>query len=157
MKHKNRFGSDCNITSLYSVHLGHDFITDVLELKLPRPANGKKVENTSLYRSLLYAILEGAAMELGISRTEINGCIYYSENETNIVLFDEVPGGAGHVKKISMNIENTLKQAKYKVSGVCGCGEDSSCYGCLQNYGNQSYHDTLRRGLALDYLNGFFR
>jgi hypothetical protein len=39
-----------------------------------------------------------------------------------------------------------------KVNGICGCGEETSCYGCLRNYSNQYYHDILRRGFAYKYL-----
>jgi ATP-dependent helicase YprA (DUF1998 family) len=107
--------------------------------------------------SLLYAILEGASLSLGISRNEINGCLYYNdENESlipSIMIYDVVPGGAGHVKKISRKIEEVLMGARRKVSGACGCGEETSCYGCLRNYSNQLFHEILSRGLPLNYLN----
>ena len=63
-----------------------------------------------------------------------------------------MPGGAGHVKKVSKNIADVLRGARRKVSGACGCGEETSCYGCLRNYGNQLYHESLVRGLPLYYL-----
>ena len=39
-----------------------------------------------------------------------------------------------------------------RVSGSCGCSEDTSCYGCLRNYGNQFEHEHLIRGAAKEYL-----
>ncbi len=39
-----------------------------------------------------------------------------------------------------------------KVSGICGCTEETSCYGCLRNYLNQFFHDNLSRGLAHKYI-----
>ena len=34
----------------------------------------------------------------------------------------------------------------------CDCGEETSCYGCLRNFRNQTVHDQLTRGAALDFL-----
>ena len=45
-----------------------------------------------------------------------------------------------------------LKTALEKVDGKCGCGEETCCYGCLRNYDNQTYHDTMSRGQAKNYL-----
>ncbi|HQK53894.1 MAG TPA: DEAD/DEAH box helicase [Sedimentibacter sp.] len=154
-RHKTKTGDWCHSKFLYSVHFGHDFITDVLELRLPLLSRDYIKEG--FWLSLLYAILEGASIALGISRKEINGCLYYNDENTNnipsLMLFDDVPGGAGHVKKISQNILEVLRNAKRKVSGACGCGEETSCYGCLRNYGNQLFHENLVRGLPLYYLN----
>lgn len=151
-KHNDRIGRTCSNTYLHTVHLGYDFITDVLELRLP-PLPGS---DNSLWYSLLYALLEGASMKLGIDRSEINGSVSYDNAgiglTPRLILFDEVPGGAGHVKKISQNIEDVIMAARRKVSGICGCGEETSCYGCLRNYSNQLYHDILKRGLAMEYL-----
>jgi hypothetical protein len=35
----------------------------------------------------------------------------------------------------------------------CKCGEEMSRYGRLRNFCNQSFHDQLRRGDALTFLN----
>ncbi|MEN6325858.1 MAG: DEAD/DEAH box helicase [Syntrophomonas sp.] len=153
-KHKTKTGNLCGSNYMYNVHFGHDFITDVLELRLPEYADDC-IQN-GFWLSLLYAILEGASISLGISRNEINGCLYFNdENDSHvpsIMLFDDVPGGAGHVKKVSQNIKDVLWAARYKLAG-CECGEETSCYGCLRNYGNQLFHESLSRGLPLKYLN----
>jgi hypothetical protein len=72
-------------------------------------------------------------------------------------LFDDVPGGAGHVKRIIQN-ENTiieiLKCTLLKLKN-CNCGGetgDASCYGCLRNYQNQFCHDELKRGMVIQFL-----
>lgn len=49
------------------------------------------------------------------------------------------------------------ENAKQKVSGTCGCGEDTSCYGCLRSFENQFYHEILERGLAQKYLGELLR
>ena len=49
------------------------------------------------------------------------------------------------------HIENVLHKAKERV-GSCGCSEETSCYGCLRDYGNQFVHEQLTRGGAYQYL-----
>ena len=74
------------------------------------------------------------------------------ENNKHVfVLFDTVPGGAGHVKRL-LNKQEMLKAFQYayeKVSQNC-C--DVACYNCIKNYKNQKYHEFLRRPLAKDFL-----
>ncbi|MDF2843442.1 MAG: hypothetical protein K0R00_1868 [Herbinix sp.] len=153
--HKTKLGKKCENTYMYNIHLGHDFITDVVEIKLPMM--DKKYNQRSFWPSLLYAVIEGASIELGIARNEIGGCLYRADGEditnTSIILYDDVPGGAGHAKKISEHLRGVLENAKQKVSGTCGCGEETSCYGCLRSYENQFYHEILERGIAFEYLN----
>ena len=93
----------------------------------------------------MYAILEGASKALDISRGDISGCVTLNQE---IILFDDTPGGSGFVKHIYFHIAEVLREAKNKVSGICGCTEETSCYGCLRNYSNQF----LSRGLAYKYI-----
>jgi hypothetical protein len=64
-----------------------------------------------------------------------------------------VPGGAGHVKRLLNKnaIVNSLRAGLDKVSQDC-CDENTSCYNCLRNYYNQSYHNKLVRKLAKDII-----
>jgi ATP-dependent helicase YprA (DUF1998 family) len=159
MEHKTRLGKKCENTYLYNVHLGHDFITDVVEIKLPLMSI--EYNQKSFWPSLLYAVMEGASIELGVARSEIGGCLYRADGvdstNTSIILYDDVPGGAGHAKKISQNLRGVLENAKLKVAGACGCGEDTSCYGCLRSFENQFYHEILQRGIAHKYLTDLLR
>jgi ATP-dependent helicase YprA (DUF1998 family) len=152
--HKTKLGRNCENTYLHNIHLGHDFITDVVEIKLPLMS--MKYIQKSFWPSLLYAVMEGASIELGVARSEIGGTLYRAEGvdraETSIILYDDVPGGAGHAKKISQNLVGVLENARRKVAGACGCGEDTSCYGCLRSFENQFYHEILQRGIAFEYL-----
>jgi hypothetical protein len=154
VEHKTKLGKKCENTYLYNIHLGHDFITDVVEIKLP--LFSMKYIEKSFWPSLLYAVMEGASIELGIARNEIGGTLYRADGvditDTSIILYDDVPGGAGHAKKISQRLRGVLENARLKVQGICGCGEDTSCYGCLRSFENQFYHEILQRGIAYDYL-----
>ena len=73
---------------------------------------------------------------------------------TAIILFDDVPGGAGHVKRLAEKdaLKRLLEATRGKVKGGCGCGEETSCYRCLRNYRNQFCHDQLKRGLVKYFL-----
>ncbi len=132
-------------------HLGHEFITDVLEIRFtggPAPP-----DNRDLWLSTLYALLEGASEALGIARDDLDGTLYpYQAGlPPALVLFDNVPGGAGHVRRIAQALPLALRAAWDRVAR-CECGAETSCYECLRNFYNQHYHDHLRRGLARDFL-----
>lgn len=115
----------------------------------------------SFWLSLLYALLEGASAALNIRRQDLDGCLYPYAGRSQapaLVLFDDVPGGAGHVHRLGQNLEVVLQIARDRVSGKCDCGGgpnglgDTSCYGCLRNYRNQFCHDQLQRGNAFRFL-----
>jgi len=134
-------------------HLGHEFITDVLELRFA----GWLASNTdyNLWWSVLFALLEGASQTLGIRRDDLDGTLYRHRDSPipALVLLDNVPGGAGHVRRIADELAPTFRAAWERVAH-CECGEETSCYECLRNFRNQPYHDQLQRGLARDFLGG---
>jgi len=149
--HYSAWGRECSGTLQYT-ELGHEFRTDIVDLRI----NGYHYNSGSFRFSVLYSLLEGLSDALEISRDDIDGCIFHDQMGYAFILYDNVPGGAGHVKRITENQNNLklmLKSAKYKVSGKCGCGIDTSCYSCLRSYQNQFCHDQLRRGEVLDFLN----
>lgn len=151
--HNNKYGRNCPNKMLQRVSLGHQFSTDILKINLPdhlieQPMSGS-LENKDQYLSVLYALLEGASAALDINRSDISGCV---TGKCQIVLYDDTPGGSGFVKHVYENLEMVIAKAKEKVNGNCGCTEETSCYGCLRNYGNQFFHDVLSRGVAYRYL-----
>lgn len=149
--HKTKTGRTCYGRKRH-VHLGYEFITDILELRFREQE--LIIRNEAEWNSILYALLEGASIFLGINRDEINGVLYYKNQGSipSLMIYDTSPGGAGHVKRIPKNLESIIKEAHKKVSGQCGCGEETSCYGCLRNYSNQYIHDLLSRGAALAFF-----
>ncbi len=129
-----------------SLHLGHQFLTDVVELRPPLVMSWAEALST------IYALL-AATRAIGIIPEDVNGALSASGIDTSpsLVLFDAVPGGAGHAKRIVQRLGELVHAARDVVEN-CECGEDSSCYGCLRSYSNQSYHDQLVRGDALRIL-----
>ena len=149
--HKNPLtGKDCKgATSSY--HLGHRFMTDVLEISLD--GRERLLYDRPAMMSLMYALLDGASEALGIRRDDIDSTLFYKDFQRppHMILFDSVPGGAGHVERINKKILLVTETALNKVSS-CECGEDTSCYNCLRNYRNQFFHDDLQRGIAIKLL-----
>ncbi len=145
--HKTPENNKCNGT-LDRLALGHEFVTDVVRLQFPGLSDSWEAY------SLAYAVLLGAAETLDVPDTDLNTTITGSEttDETAIVLYDNVPGGAGLVASLEKNdvLQNVLEEAKNRVNGDCGCTE--SCYGCIRSYRNQFAHPHLQREGALGFL-----
>ena len=146
-KHKSPSGSECK-GKLDRFSLGHELETDVVCLQFP-----------FLYGewdaySVAYAVLLGAADTLEVPATDLNVTITRGKqmDESAIVLYDNVPGGAGLVAQLENEdvFASVLRAALYRVRGNCGC--DSSCYGCLRSYRNQFSHAHLDRKRALEVL-----
>lgn len=153
-KHKNYKQFDCENELLEVLRLGHKFQTDVARITIPMLTILEK-HSYAQTLSFLFAFLEGVSISLGIERRDLDGVL-----ETNLecesydlILYDNVPGGAGHVKRLLNRdaIINSLKAALAKVSKDC-CDENTSCYNCLRNYNNQQYHTKLQRKLAIDVI-----
>jgi hypothetical protein len=136
-------GQKCNGT-MYPVHLGQRYLTDVLEIQVI----DERFHKPALL-SMLYALLDGASEALSIRREDIDGTIFPRAlgDPPSIILFDTVPGGAGHVEHIRDHLTESIKLGWIKVRD-CQCGEDTSCYSCLRNYSNQGIHDLLVRSDA---------
>lgn len=153
--HKTAYGQECH-GALAQVSLGHEFVTDVLQFRFRRSYEGDIKPNWFAY-SLAYALVEGAAEVLEIPPTDLSTTVAYSSEELPfppIVLYDNVPGGAGLVAHLqdADELTKTLQSALARVDGACGCSGNTSCYGCLRNYGNQFAHHHLQRGPVAHYL-----
>ena len=152
--HKNYKQFDCRCDKLEHLRLGHKFQTDVARFTIPMLDSMDKIALPQAL-SFLYAFLEGVSNELGIERTDIDGVLELNLEwqSYDILLYDNVPGGAGHVKRLldKDNVVNSLKAALDNVSKNC-CDENTSCYNCLRNYYNQSHHSKLQRKLAIDVI-----
>ena len=145
--HKSLSNSQCSGT-LGRFSLGHELVTDVMRLQFPLLS-----DEWDAY-SVAYAILLGASETLDVPDSDLNVTIAAAGNpdETAIILYDNVPGGAGLVAQMENEdiFNKMLYNARARVGGNCGC--DSSCYGCLRSYRNQFAHPYLNRVHALEIL-----
>lgn len=146
VKHTSPSGSGCS-GRLGRFSLGHELVTDVVRIQFPRLR-----DEWDAY-SVAYAVLLGAAETLDVPDTDLNVTITGSDSgEAAIVLYDNVPGGAGLVAQLEQEsvFDRMLRNARERVQGNCGC--DMSCYGCLRSYRNQFAHPHLNRTRALKVL-----
>jgi ATP-dependent helicase YprA (DUF1998 family) len=128
--------------------LAHTYETDILRLRLDAPG----LDTGAQWHSLLYAVLEGAADGLEISRTDIDGVVHSgADGRSGLVLFDTVPGGAGSVLRIADALDAVIVTALRRVAS-CDCGLETSCYGCLRTPRNERHHEDLSRDAALTVL-----
>ena len=136
----------CKCKNLQSISLGYTFRTDVVKLKF------ESHYSLSQVMSFMYALLDGISEAFTIERNDINGVIAQEADATySVILYDDVPGGAGHVKRL-LNIDQfdeALKNSSKKINN-CSCDIKISCYNCLRNYRNQRYHKLLVRGNAIN-------
>lgn len=157
-KHNNYKQFECGCEDLDRLKLGHTFETDVTRFIIPS-LSISDVDKDGYGRALsfMYAFLEGVSNAMGIERNDIDG-VLEANQETgsfDILLYDNVPGGAGHVKRLFDKdaIIRSLKAAQIKVSQEC-CDENTSCYNCLRNYYNQMQHNRLKRVYAKNVIEG---
>lgn len=157
-KHKNYMEFECKNQTLHKIQLGHTFKTDVTRFIIPILHSYEKNRNKAL--SFLYAFLEGISEAFNIERNDIDGLVEKNmDSDTiDILIFDNVPGGAGHSKRLLNQDEliKALRVAYKKVNQDC-CDEHTSCYNCLRNYYNQQYHKYLRRKDAKEIIEQIFQ
>jgi ATP-dependent helicase YprA (DUF1998 family) len=132
------------------VSLAHRYQTDFLQIHLD-PLTALTATPDRL-RSGLYALLEGAATHLEISRDDIDGTIHTgSDGMPSLLLFDTTPGGAGNTVHIGERLEPVVDAALTRVE-ACECGPESSCYACLRTFRNERFHELLSRREAIALL-----
>lgn len=128
--------------------LAHGYETDILWLRLHAPG----LDSRAQWYSLLYALLEGAAEGLEISRNDIDGAVHAgADGRSGLVLYDTVPGGAGGALRVAGALHEVAATALRRVAS-CDCGTETSCYGCLRTQRNERHHEDLSRGAALSVL-----
>lgn len=152
-KHKTYRGDDCANSQLSLISLGHKYATDVVKIKVN---NMDELLDYDTAISVLFALLQGISNHFHIERDDIGGIIFSVNGSVipyEFIIFDTVPGGAGHVKRM-LDGDNVMPilRAAYKVVEECECGEDTSCYHCLRNFNNQRLHNHIIRGLAKNTL-----
>lgn len=153
-KHKNFRQFDCKCENLQAIRLGHRFQTDVSRFTIPALVSYSK-EDYARALSFMYAFLEGISNALGVERNDIDGVLELNleQHSYDILIYDNVPGGAGHVKRLMDRdaVVLSLRSAYIKVSQNC-CDENTSCYNCLRNYYNQVHHSKLQRKYAKEFI-----
>ncbi len=127
--------------------LGTAFVSDVLELVFDFDAATGCSDGD--WEAVMWALFTAAAKILEVPETELGGTTYKNDaGSFSILIYDDVPGGAGHVRQLSKEVPGLIEEAYKVVDGHCGCGEETCCYGCIANYYNQVMQANLSRGAA---------
>ncbi len=154
--HKTHLGEPCT-GELKRVALGHEFVTDVLQIQFDYQTPGG-VDDVWFAYSLAYALVGGAAKVLEVLPGDVSTTVTHGNGGRipPIILYDNVPGGAGLVARLEeeSDMQECIRAAYQRVMGRCGCREDESCYGCLRSYANQFAHHSLQRGPVKRFLEG---
>jgi hypothetical protein len=110
-------------------------------------------QSEEFFASMKAALIEAATSIVGAEDGEISGftrrMTVDGEQRRDLILYDNVAGGAGYVRKAAANIEPVLRAAREMLDG-CQC--EKSCYKCLRSYGNQFEHKLLDKTLIQPYL-----
>lgn len=159
-------------------HLGHLFRSDLVKIRFTPQAQAPKLfgqvvhhdgggeihsqddseketqsrSGMDFWRSLTYGLLAAAAQVIDVPRAELDGLfrpLAGSSGQAEIILYDNVPGGAGYSRRIAQQFGEILQRALTLVES-CQC--DRSCYDCLRTYTNQPFHGELDRGLIEGFL-----
>lgn len=130
-------------------HLGYRFATDVLILSL----DNAPTQSEEFFASMKAALIEAATSIAGAEDGEISGftrrMTSNGDQRRDLILYDNVAGGAGYVRRAAANIQAVLRAAREMLDG-CQC--ERSCYKCLRSYGNQFEHKLLDKTLIQPYL-----
>ena len=127
--------------------LGTSFVSDVLELIFDIDSAPSCVRED--WEAVMWALFTAAAKILDAPETELGGTIYENDmHGMSLLIYDDVPGGAGHARQLSDRVSELVEEAYRVVDGHCGCGEETCCYGCIANYYNQTKQSRLSRGAA---------
>jgi ATP-dependent helicase YprA (DUF1998 family) len=125
---------------------GHEFSSFCL---IARPLDaGPPVE------TLAYALQRGLCRTLELESSDIGVSWRWLANRTGrigseIVLYDNAPGGAGFVKEGYENWEQVV-DSTFEICNECLC--DTACYDCLKSYQNQAHHEILDRHTVAEFL-----
>lgn len=149
-KHKAPYGAACSGLSSSPTSLAHQFTTYILRLDLDAPA----LSSFANLWGIAYALQLGASNVLDVPITDLQALAHEVGSPSSILLYDNVPGGAGLVSQLvdPVMLKQVIRRAKERVSGECGCDANSSCYACLRSYSNQWIHHQLQRGGVFDAL-----
>lgn len=142
--------------------LGTDFVTDValFSFRLDDPYRLKAGETITqiALRTVSEALARAACNELQIDpgeiQAEFRGALSQdgvAGLETEIFLYDTLPGGAGFAKAAAERGTSLFVEALRLMEECPNSGCDSSCYRCLRTFRNRMDHSALDRhaGAAL--------
>jgi hypothetical protein len=121
--------------------LGARQVTDALQAEFG--FLGPDATNAALVQSLGYALLQGGCRVLGLDSREMGLLAVPTGNDGSewaVVLYDNVPGGAGHVRQLLECPDEWLTEARrvLYVSEAHHRRCDTACLECLMSFDTQT-------------------
>jgi hypothetical protein len=126
---------------------GHQFKSFCLLIRPATPIFGVE--------SLAFALQMGFCRSLDIELNDIGVSWRRLEKPVNgggkmeLIYYDRTPGGTGFAEQGFNNWDAIVSEAK-KICETCTC--ERSCYDCLKDYSNQTYHEQLDRLAVVSFL-----
>ena len=160
-QHMTPWGNRCS-GRLIDLHLAHELVTDILQLRFnhcspPAP----QLTERSFWLSFQAAFLNGCCDALGIDFNDLGATFNGWTEESpvgELVIYDRVPGGAGHIDRIVAALDQVLDKTLRRVADCKGCTDlAASCYACLRTYSNQTQWDQLQRAPVIDWLSAVLK
>lgn len=137
-----------------NIHLGHDSLTDALELVLRSPSSGELLNDDVTGYSIAVALREAVAAELGVQAEEL-GC------DCHPIKVDGYPARAIRVFDLRSGGYSTQAAERLNAPGLwmrvinrldnCDCSH--ACQRCLLSFDNRFEANRLDRHAALAWIN----
>jgi hypothetical protein len=160
--HKDpRTGLNCSAKSLRDpIDLGHQFNTDIRIIAFDRPIpqhrrdTGDTIDGDGFCRTVAEAFRLAASDLLEVDARNIRSVYERRHGKCSIVLYDEVSGGAGFVRRVYEGGTRSMRALIDKAVTILACDADclGSCRQCLQDYSNQMHWESFDRLAALGWL-----
>jgi ATP-dependent helicase YprA (DUF1998 family) len=142
--------------------LGTDFITDIvlfsMRVESPLSLTPGQYPTLVALRTLSEALAKSACdlleLEIGEVMAEFRPALTphgAAGLETEIFLYDTLPGGAGFASQFAPRCLELFEHA-LKILRSCPEGCDSSCYRCLRSFKNKFEHELLDRHVGAELL-----
>ncbi|WP_426697045.1 DEAD/DEAH box helicase [Aeromonas hydrophila] len=137
-----------------NIHLGHDSLTDALELVLRDPLSGEFLDDDVTGYSIAVALREAIAASLGIQTEEL-GCDCHpirveGRAARAIRVFDLRSGGYTTLAAEQLNDANLWQRVIERLNS-CNCSH--ACQHCLLSFDTRFEADRLNRHAALAWIN----
>ncbi len=150
---------NCQSQTNRNISLLAKITTDTLQIRMEKDMMPSlDVINKEIYYTTLgKAMVIAGAQMLNIEVRELNYSLsaYRLEDGANnfdIVIYDDVPGGAGYVKQLASRISELL-QMSFKVLDECDNNCDKACGRCIATYELENYSlKKLNRKLVVNFL-----
>jgi len=144
-KHLDILGRGLHQSSnpLKDIKLYHKFNTSALLLTLPN-------NDPTFLTTFKNAIINAAQRIVGADDGEIEGII----KDNNLILYDNVEGGAGYVNTIFEKFEEILDEAK---NIVLNCPCERGCLKCLYSYRRRRDIPEIDKKVLLDLFKTLYR